>query len=136
MKYDLATSMNIPTGTAPAEDPPSEFSEGPSSLRQKPDVLLVDDNVINIKLLQTFMAKYDVPSIVTAESGQDAVTAVKQRTNPFDIIFMGELRKITIGSNVETMELLSYNPPPSSSLDVTCSSLTCTRPLNAGNGRL
>jgi CheY-like chemotaxis protein len=106
MKYDLSSSMDIPSGTAPAEDLPSQFSEGASSLRQKPGVLLVDDNVINIKLLQTFMAKNGVSSIVTAESGQDAVTAVKQRTNPFDIIFMGELRKITIGSTGETMELL------------------------------
>jgi len=70
---------------------PQVSSAGQSSTRQKPSVLLVEDNAINLKLLQTFVNKHGVKDIQTAENGRAAINAVEQHVEGFDIIFMGKL---------------------------------------------
>lgn len=65
-------------------------SAEPSSKRRKPRVLLVEDNIINLKLLQTFMTKYGAHETETAEDGIAAINAVKQHAEAFDVIFMGK----------------------------------------------
>ncbi|ETI22648.1 hypothetical protein G647_06724 [Cladophialophora carrionii CBS 160.54] len=60
---------------------------GPSKI--DPRVLLVDDNKINLRLLETFLKnKRAYGTIEQAEDGQQAVEAVKAAKEPFDIIFM------------------------------------------------
>jgi hypothetical protein len=75
----------------------------PLHTRQKPRVLLVEDNAINLKLLQTFVRKHGVHEIQTAENGRAAINAVEQHAKGFDIIFMGRL-------------ILSLSPAEASSL--------------------
>jgi signal transduction histidine kinase len=68
---------------------PVSFAKS-SPKRRQPSILLVEDNAINLKLLQTFVTKYGVEDIKTAENGLEAVDSVKKRVEGFDIIFMGE----------------------------------------------
>ena len=53
-----------------------------------PTVLLVEDNVINMKLLATFFRKSGY-SFEQAANGLEALQAVQQRPEGFDVIFMG-----------------------------------------------
>ena len=54
-----------------------------------PRVLLVDDNKINLRLLETFLKmKRKYSRIEQAEDGQQAVDAVREAQEPFDIVFM------------------------------------------------
>ena len=53
-----------------------------------PRLLLVDDNKINLRLLQTYMRKREFHLVDSAENGQLAVDAAKARTDTYDIIFM------------------------------------------------
>jgi signal transduction histidine kinase/CheY-like chemotaxis protein len=81
-------------------EPPPPSITSPESLRPSPtpisvvqevnpNVLLVDDNQINLKLLETFLRnKRKYTRIQSAEDGQQAVDAVKCAVQPFDIIFM------------------------------------------------
>ena len=58
-------------------------------VKPSPKVLLVDDNFINLRLLQTFMKKRHCRRIDSAEDGQQALEAVQNaRTQPYDVIFM------------------------------------------------
>jgi signal transduction histidine kinase/CheY-like chemotaxis protein len=61
----------------------------PTPSKTDPRVLLVDDNKINLRLLETFLKnKRMYGTIEQAENGQQAVDAVKAAKEPFDIIFM------------------------------------------------
>jgi signal transduction histidine kinase len=89
-----------------------------SSRGRKPSILLVDDNVVNLKLLHTFVTKYGAEDIARAENGMDAVNAVKARAKGFDIIFMGKLdfASLSILSNVTCIQhsrARYFNPPAS-----------------------
>ncbi|KAL8715606.1 MAG: hypothetical protein Q9220_000943 [cf. Caloplaca sp. 1 TL-2023] len=68
-----ATEMN---GTADKEEP------------RLPRLLLVDDNKINLRLLETFMRKRKYQFVDSAEDGQLAVEAAKKHPQGYDIIFM------------------------------------------------
>ena len=59
--------------------------------RQPPRMLLVDDNKINLRLLETFMRKRKYQFIDSAENGQFAVQAAEAHEFGYDIIFMGRL---------------------------------------------
>ncbi|OAL32591.1 hypothetical protein AYO20_07901 [Fonsecaea nubica] len=85
------TSLSNPA--SPSEVPtalsrhPSLSKPAPGSV--DPHILLVDDNKINLKLLETFLkTKRKYSRIEQAEDGQQAVDAVKAAEEPFDIIFM------------------------------------------------
>ena len=58
--------------------------------KRPPRLLLVDDNKINLRLLQTYMRKRQYEFVDSAENGQLAVDAAKAHENGYDIIFMGE----------------------------------------------
>lgn len=63
----------------------------PSSLEgeaRSPRLLLVDDNKINLRLLQTFMRKRKYQFVDSAENGCLAVQAAEMQKNGYDIIFM------------------------------------------------
>ncbi|KAJ9655872.1 hypothetical protein H2201_008710 [Coniosporium apollinis] len=51
-----------------------------------PSMLLVEDNVVNLKLLETFMSKKGYMDVETAADGLQAVQAVERRAGGFDII--------------------------------------------------
>jgi CheY-like chemotaxis protein len=64
-----------------------------TSLRRSPRMLLVDDNKINLKLLQTFMRKRKYTDVTNAEDGLEAVNGYTSLLNkvppePPDIILM------------------------------------------------
>lgn len=89
-----------PNATSPLASPKSEKPKTLPSIRSptiekrndpsfEPHVLLVDDNAINLRLLQTFMKKRKYTSVDSAENGALAVQAVQSAKRPYDIIFMG-----------------------------------------------
>ncbi|KAG4034547.1 hypothetical protein MFRU_003g05060 [Monilinia fructicola] len=53
-----------------------------------PNLLLVDDNMINLKLLRHFITRLGYPTVHEAENGLEAVKKVEQRPEGYDIIFM------------------------------------------------
>lgn len=59
--------------------------------KRPPRILIVDDNNINLRLLQTYMRKRKYKLIDSAVNGQLAVEAAKCHPEGYDIIFMGEL---------------------------------------------
>ena len=64
-------------------------SNGQQDGEFSPHILVVDDNVINLKLLETYLkAKRKYTNIESADDGQKAVDAVTTTNRPFDIIFM------------------------------------------------
>ena len=83
--------------TSPRVSEPSDMTtptqaSNPSSLlkggKRSPKVLIVDDNKINLRLLQTLMKKRNYTLVDSAEDGQLAVDAATMRTEGYDIIFM------------------------------------------------
>jgi CheY-like chemotaxis protein len=62
-------------------------SADPSTLR----ILVVEDNIINKKILGAFLKKYGCRDVTNAENGAVAVAAVEGCSQSFDVIFMGTL---------------------------------------------
>ena len=64
-------------------------SEAPASQSDiSPHILLVDDNKVNIRLLQTYCKQRRYRHVTSAENGQVAVDAVKGAATPVDIVLM------------------------------------------------
>ena len=81
-------------------------TSAPATNEVNPRVLLVDDNRINLRLLETFLKnKRRYTKIEQAEDGQQAVDAVTAGGEPFDIIFMDI-------SHAGTRRLRSYSCNP------------------------
>ena len=96
-----------PSGTSPNREAPSNLTvsnialhnretsvgqSGSDSAKQEkrcPRLLLVDDNRINLRLLETYMRKRKAKLIDLAENGQLAVQAAEAHELGYDIIFMG-----------------------------------------------
>ncbi|KAI1620273.1 hypothetical protein EDD37DRAFT_569529 [Exophiala viscosa] len=74
----------------PLETPrPPDPDITPRADMVNPHVLLVDDNMINLRLLETYLrTKRKYTRVVQAEDGQQAVDAVTSAGEPFDVIFM------------------------------------------------
>ena len=66
---------------------PTPVSREPSFL-PAPRLLLVDDNKINLRLLRTYMRRRNYPIVDEAENGLEAVDAMQNREEGYDIIFM------------------------------------------------
>ncbi|KIN05319.1 hypothetical protein OIDMADRAFT_177547 [Oidiodendron maius Zn] len=87
-------SEYFPTGVGPTPGQPSEANESSAlpifdkkATNRKPMLLLVDDNHINLKLLETFMKKNNYKHD-TAENGLLALQAFQNTQYLYDIIFM------------------------------------------------
>ncbi len=80
----LTKVEDITTTTAAGLTP---VSLAPSFL-PAPRLLLVDDNKINLRLLRTFMRRRNYPIVDEAENGLEAVDAVQNHEESYDIIFM------------------------------------------------
>jgi len=62
----------------------------PDQSERSPRVLLVDDNKINLRLLETFMRKRKYKFVDSTENGRLAVDAAVAHEDGYDIIFMGK----------------------------------------------
>jgi CheY-like chemotaxis protein len=83
------TPRNTVSGThATSLSLPSSALDASSESQRKPRVLLVDDNDINIRLLETFMKKRKALVLDTAENGRAAVDFFEQTSQGYDLIFM------------------------------------------------
>ena len=70
---------------------PSQAPIAQSHKQEKhPRCLLVDDNKINLRLLETYMRKRKYKLVDSAEDGQLAVQAAESHEHGYDIIFMGQ----------------------------------------------
>ncbi|KAK5312139.1 hypothetical protein LTR93_011445, partial [Exophiala xenobiotica] len=75
------TPLETPRAPNPATAPNAEPAD--------PHVLLVDDNKINLRLLETYLrTKRKYTRICQAENGEQAVNAVISAKESFDVIFM------------------------------------------------
>ena len=69
---------------------PQRASDLIEQKKRPPRLLLVDDNKINLRLLETYMRKRKYEFIDLAENGQFAVQAAEAHEPGYDIIFMGK----------------------------------------------
>ena len=93
------------TTPEPAQQSPTQTTKGlslpensatsdPEKTQMRPPrLLLVDDNKINLRLLETFMQKRKYTFVDSAENGQLAVQAAEKHEEGYDIIFMGRKLK-------------------------------------------
>lgn len=87
--HTSAVSRRGETASISAPSHESNGSENHSSQeKQPPRILLVDDNKINLRLLQTYMRKRHYSLVASADDGGEAVQAFRQ-SDGYDIIFMG-----------------------------------------------
>jgi len=78
---EMASTLDLSKETKASEN---ELKEE----KQPPKILLVDDNKINLRLLQTYMRKRQYKLVDSADNGREAVQA-SQQCEGYDIIFMG-----------------------------------------------
>lgn len=84
-----SSSSHAPSSTSSTSSPSGPAPTDPSSGAQsKPRVLLVDDNDINLRLINTFMKKWNVTAVDTAQDGREAVNLVEKTLLGYDLIFM------------------------------------------------
>jgi signal transduction histidine kinase/CheY-like chemotaxis protein len=84
-----ASSSYTSSSTSSISSPSGSTSIQPSSGAQgKPRVLLVDDNDINLRLIRTFMKKWNVTAVDTAQNGREAVDLFEKNRLGYDLIFM------------------------------------------------
>lgn len=69
---------------------------------RSPRILLVDDNKINLRLLETFMTKRKYQLVDSAENGFLAVQAAEMQEDGYDIIFMGKRPSSSLPSHHQT----------------------------------
>ncbi|KAF2431010.1 CheY-like protein, partial [Tothia fuscella] len=126
LKYQPIEATSVSGEGAKANTPPLY----PVSSRRIPRLLLVDDNKVNLRLLQTFMKKRKYEDIYSAEDGQQAVSVFQELLSatpphPPDIIFLDISMPVMNGfeaaRRIRAIELefreYSVNPmetPPSS----------------------
>jgi CheY-like chemotaxis protein len=67
---------------------PSPLVEGSTNSSHLARVLVVDDNLINLNLMITFLKKRQLTVLDAAENGKLAVEAVERMKSGYDIIFM------------------------------------------------
>ena len=81
------------SGSEPAEMKEKQVSPPVGLVKDKhpPRLLLVDDNLINLRLLETYMRKRKQKFIDSAQNGLLAVQAAERNADGYDIIFMGTL---------------------------------------------
>ena len=93
VKDESNTLELTPPPSAPAKE---QVPSGPTipatenTQKRAPRLLLVDDNRINLRLLETYMQKRKYTFVDSAENGQLAVQAAEKHQEGYDIIFMGK----------------------------------------------
>lgn len=85
---DAPSVISAPPEAIAAAPLPRPLVEGGIETARSTQVLVVDDNLINLNLMMTFMKKRQLSELVAAENGKLAVEAVERMPTGFDIIFM------------------------------------------------
>ncbi|KAF2648430.1 hypothetical protein K491DRAFT_784072 [Lophiostoma macrostomum CBS 122681] len=80
---DTKDEQTLGSATLRPKDTDS-VAQSQSSLR----VLLVDDNALNLRLLNMFLKKAGHGNITEGENGEEAVEAVRNSRDGFDVVFM------------------------------------------------
>ena len=91
---NMATTPEIrkPSSSTNPLPPMAVTPEGIKLAESRPPrVLVVDDNKINLRLLETFMTKRKYQLVDSAENGLLAVQAAEMEEDGYDIIFMGSI---------------------------------------------
>lgn len=88
-----SNKLGLRTNETAVKDTIKELSEAVASSenpaeKRAPRLLLVDDNKINLRLLETFMRKRKHEFVDSAEDGALAVEAARRHPEGYDIIFM------------------------------------------------
>ncbi|KAK5807038.1 hypothetical protein VI817_001296 [Penicillium citrinum] len=81
-------SSNTTPLTPPTDNDQSNESTKVSETKPEARILVVEDNIVNLKLMLTFLQKRKIPTLDSAENGEMAVAAVKKGLQNYDIIFM------------------------------------------------
>ncbi|KAL8730215.1 MAG: hypothetical protein Q9166_004192 [cf. Caloplaca sp. 2 TL-2023] len=81
------TNNELMEKTTPKEPTPESKNESGAE-RRSPMLLLVDDNKINLRLLETFMRKRKYKFVDSAMDGKLALEAAERHPEGYDIIFM------------------------------------------------
>ena len=87
------SNMALHNGELPNATPKAQPQERE---KRPPRLLLVDDNKINLRLLETYMRKRKYKLVDSAENGQLAVQSAESHEHGYDIIFMGKSPLATI----------------------------------------
>lgn len=99
--YDVETNGDRKRAN---QKPPIESTLGQA--HRSPNVLLVDDNAINLKILTTCVKKLGC-TYIQASNGLEAVSAYKASKKPFDIVFMDLSMPVMDGCSA-TREIRAY----------------------------
>lgn len=117
IKYRFTEPIIIPASEVPLAAPRLKRA-GPGALvkeKHPPRLLLVDDNLINLRLLETYMRKRKHTFVDSAQNGLLAVQAAERNPDGYDIIFMGTLQ---VTKPPVDLLLAFSNATPSSKLDI------------------
>lgn len=107
--YDEAPVM-VDVSLPEREAPKSEQNDGKAAPARR--ALLAEDNAINRTLIAR-MIELEGFELTTVENGEEAVRAVDDATEPFDVIFMDIQMPIMDGvSATRIIRLRKKNPPP------------------------
>ena len=91
VEIESATPDISPPPLTQAKEPSNPTSLASVGIQKRPPrLLLVDDNKINLRLLETYMKKREYKFVDSADNGQLAVKAAENHEEGYDIIFMGE----------------------------------------------
>jgi signal transduction histidine kinase len=82
----------------------SDYASG-----RKVRILIVEDNMINQKLLKMFLKKRNYQAVDCAENGRLAFQAVESAVTPYDIIFMGTYSLSIVVLLIFSIIYLPYN---------------------------
>ncbi len=96
------TTTIEPVESKTSDKAAARFKTNTPEEKRSPRLLLVDDNKINLRLLETFMRKRGYELVDSAMDGRLALEAAERHTEGYDIIFMvsrpqGILRILTGG---------------------------------------
>ena len=83
------TASNVAIHTRELSSSTINSGEASEQDKRPPRLLLVDDNKINLRLLETYMKKRQYKLVDSAENGESAVKAAERQEYGYDIIFMG-----------------------------------------------
>ena len=89
LKQELSTSTDAENQELPPRTSDVESNKPSTRRDSKLQILLVDDNALNLKLLSGFFNRKGYHGIQQAKHGAEAVDAVQKCTGGFDIVFMG-----------------------------------------------
>lgn len=108
----------------------SAVSAPENGQKRPPRLLLVDDNKINLRLLQTYMQKRKYTLVDSAENGQLAVQAAEKHDEGYDIIFMG--KKLSLPPRITYLQSPDISMPVMNGFEAT----RAIRDIEKARGRI